>query len=152
MLSYAQRVADGYRPPAPPFWPPQVAQLVAACCAQEPHERPRMGEVLEALRELGKDESIVSRLNAYVHRDVGFVPLWAVSLAPTEATATTVGSAGGPEGGSGAGGGGTAGEGGGSGVVSGDSGGDEGVGAQGVEGENGGQQERARPACGCVIC
>ncbi len=77
MLAYAQRVADGYRPPNPPFWPPQFASLVASCTAQEPHERPRMAEVLEALRALAGDAKVVTKLNAYVHKDIGYVPLWA---------------------------------------------------------------------------
>jgi hypothetical protein len=77
MLAYARRVSDGYRAPRPPFWPPQIRGLVDACCAQEPHERPRMEEVLEALREICGDERVISDLNSYIHKDVGFVPLWA---------------------------------------------------------------------------
>ncbi|KIY99458.1 hypothetical protein MNEG_8502 [Monoraphidium neglectum] len=75
MLAYARRVSDGYRAPRPPFWPPQIRGLVDACCAQEPHERPRMEEVLEALREICGDERVISDLNSYIHKDVGFVPL-----------------------------------------------------------------------------
>jgi hypothetical protein len=76
MLSHALRAADGERPPPPPFWPPEVAELVAACCAQEPHERPRMGEVLQALKALAGDERVVSALDAYVNKDVDFAPAW----------------------------------------------------------------------------
>lgn len=92
MLAYAARVAEGYRPPHPPFWPKEVRQLVSACCAQEPHERPRMGEVLEVLKALARDEAVVGALNSYVHEDVGFVPQWAQleasqGAAPGEAAA-----------------------------------------------------------------
>jgi hypothetical protein len=76
MLSYALRAADGYRPPVPPGWPQEAAALVAACCAQEPHERPRMAEVLQALAALAEDERVLAALDAYTPKGDGAAPGW----------------------------------------------------------------------------
>lgn len=78
LLAYAGLVAGGHRAPLPPFWPRPVAALVAACLAGEPHERPRVAEVAEALAALAADEGVVAALNSYRHEDVEFVPAWAL--------------------------------------------------------------------------
>lgn len=168
MVAYVARVADGYRPPAPPFWPSPVVDLVAACTAQEPHERPRMAEVVEVLEAIRSDDKIVARLNAYVHQDVGFVPAWMdESLAGGGR-----GAGGGPRGGRGKSGVAAVGGalGGGVGAVHGGGGGcgdslpvgsgrkscdssrQLSVRAQPMRGGEGPNGVPPQPACGCVIC
>ncbi|KAI8474943.1 MAG: hypothetical protein J3K34DRAFT_517795 [Monoraphidium minutum] len=63
ILAYAARATDGARPPPPPYWPPPVTALVAACCAAEPHERPQVHEVRDALRALAADPRVAAALN-----------------------------------------------------------------------------------------
>lgn len=53
---YAYAVAMmGARPPLPASWPPPVCELIRACWAQDPHERPRMSDVAARLQELEAD-------------------------------------------------------------------------------------------------
>lgn len=59
LLAYAERVADGYRPPVPDHWPEQVTQLIDSCWAQKPEERPTMAAVTEALTNLMKDRRLL---------------------------------------------------------------------------------------------
>lgn len=66
LLSYAQLVAGGYRPPFPSHFPEAVQQLISSCWAAEPHERPRMTEVLQQLQELARDRHVVLQLNSYL--------------------------------------------------------------------------------------
>lgn len=75
LLSYAQLVAGGYRPPMLPHFPEPVRALIRACWAAEPHERPRMAEVLAELQAWSKNRPLLSALNAYVLAlaDMGYV-------------------------------------------------------------------------------
>lgn len=66
LLTYAQLVAGGYRPPMLPHFPEPVRQLISKCWASEPHERPRMCEVLQELQAWPKNRLLMSALNAYV--------------------------------------------------------------------------------------
>lgn len=66
LLSYAQLVAGGYRPPMLPHFPEPVQRLIARCWAGEPHERPRMAEVLQELQAWQKNRQLLSALNGYV--------------------------------------------------------------------------------------
>lgn len=66
LLSYAQLVAGGYRPPMLPHFPEPVQRLIARCWAGEPHERPRMSEVLQELQAWQKNRQLLSALNGYV--------------------------------------------------------------------------------------
>ncbi|KIY96238.1 Dual specificity protein kinase shkE [Monoraphidium neglectum] len=54
--AYARSVADGYRPPIHDHWPQPVKDLIRACWAPEPSDRPCMNEVvsrLTAIQDLG---------------------------------------------------------------------------------------------------
>jgi hypothetical protein len=66
LLSYAQLVAGGYRPPMLPHFPEPVCALIQSCWAAEPHERPRMAEVLSELQSWQKNRPLLSALNSYV--------------------------------------------------------------------------------------
>lgn len=66
LLSYAQLVSGGYRPPMLPHFPEPVCALIRSCWAAEPHERPRMAEVLGELQSWSKNRPLLSALNAYV--------------------------------------------------------------------------------------
>lgn len=66
LLAYAQLVANGYRPPFPGHFPEPVQQLISGCWAAEPHERPRMGDVLSQLQALAIDRQVVGTLNNYL--------------------------------------------------------------------------------------
>jgi hypothetical protein len=66
LLTYAQLVAGGYRPPMLRHFPDAVKQLISSCWAAEPHERPRMSEVLAELQSWQKNRPLLSALNAYV--------------------------------------------------------------------------------------
>lgn len=66
LLTYAQLVAGGYRPPMLPHFPQPVVQLISSCWAPEPYERPRMSEVLAELRVWQKDRQLLSSLNSFV--------------------------------------------------------------------------------------
>lgn len=66
LLAYAQLVAGGYRPPFPSHFPEPVQHLISSCWAAEPHERPRMADVLTQLQELAVDRHVVTTLNSYL--------------------------------------------------------------------------------------
>ncbi|GBF88689.1 dual specificity kinase [Raphidocelis subcapitata] len=64
LLAYAERVADGYRPPIPDHWPEQAIALVEGCWAAEPSERPAMEAVQQTLAALMKDRRLLRQLEA----------------------------------------------------------------------------------------
>lgn len=66
LLTYAQLVAGGYRPPMLPHFPEPVVRLISSCWAAEPYERPRMAEVLQELQSWQKNRQLLSGLNSYV--------------------------------------------------------------------------------------
>lgn len=66
LLGFAQHVAEGARLPFPDHFPQPVKDLIAACWASEPHERPRMAEVLAQLQAVAADKQCVALLNSYV--------------------------------------------------------------------------------------
>jgi hypothetical protein len=74
LLMYAQLVAGGYRPPMLPHFPEPVVRLISSCWAAEPHERPRMAEVLQELQCWHKDRKVLGPLNSYVLAlaDIGY--------------------------------------------------------------------------------
>jgi hypothetical protein len=45
-------VANGHREDLPPYWPPALKALVAACWAQDPAARPSFAQVLDRLYQL----------------------------------------------------------------------------------------------------
>lgn len=49
---YAEKVARGYRVPIPKRWPEPVREIIAACWAQEPRDRPAMADVAQLLSQL----------------------------------------------------------------------------------------------------
>ncbi|KAI8468772.1 MAG: kinase-like domain-containing protein [Monoraphidium minutum] len=64
LLAYAERVADGYRPPLPEHWPAEVVSLVDRCWAADPAERPPITEVHQVLAALMKDRKLVRQLDS----------------------------------------------------------------------------------------
>eukprot|EP00775_Hariotina_reticulata_P003117 gene3117-3395_t len=66
LLAFAQRVAEGARLPFPEHFPQPVRDLISACWASEPHERPRMAEVLAQVQAVAADRHCVALLNSYV--------------------------------------------------------------------------------------
>lgn len=76
LLAYAQMVAGGYRPQFPNHFPAAVQDLIASCWAAEPHERPRMADVLAQLQAWAQDKQLVARLNSYLAglADIGYGP------------------------------------------------------------------------------
>jgi hypothetical protein len=76
LLAYAQAVACGARPRLPPHFPERVAALIHACWAAEPHERPRMCDVLVELQAWSRDRQLVAALDDFVLglADLGISP------------------------------------------------------------------------------
>ncbi|KAF6256414.1 kinase-like domain-containing protein [Scenedesmus sp. NREL 46B-D3] len=76
LLTYAQMVAGGYRPPFPAHFPAPVADLISSCWAAEPHERPRMSDVLAQLQAWSQDKQLVGCLDSYLAglADLGYGP------------------------------------------------------------------------------
>jgi hypothetical protein len=76
LLSYAQMVAGGYRPPFPAHFPAPVTELISSCWASEPHERPRMSDVLTQLQAWSQDRQLVYCLDSYLAglADLGYGP------------------------------------------------------------------------------
>lgn len=50
--TYANRVADGLRPPIPETWPTDLRNLIEKCWAPSPHARPSMKEVSRRLQAM----------------------------------------------------------------------------------------------------
>ncbi len=46
LRSRTLQVAEGYRRPLPEHWPPQLAELVTECMAQDPRDRPSAAQVM----------------------------------------------------------------------------------------------------------
>lgn len=76
LLAYAQMVAGGYRPPFPEHFPPAVVDLIAGCWAAEPHQRPRMSDVLAQLQAWRQDRQLLQCLDSYLAglADLGYGP------------------------------------------------------------------------------
>ncbi|WIA09684.1 hypothetical protein OEZ85_009070 [Tetradesmus obliquus] len=76
LLAYAQMVAGGYRPPFPEHFPPTVVDLIAGCWAAEPHQRPRMSDVLAQLQAWRQDRQLLQCLDSYLAglADLGYGP------------------------------------------------------------------------------
>jgi hypothetical protein len=76
LLAYAQMVAGGYRPPFPAHFPEAVVDLISSCWAAEPHERPRMSDVLVQLQAWQHDRQLVHCLDSYLAglADLGYGP------------------------------------------------------------------------------
>jgi hypothetical protein len=76
LLAYAQMVAGGYRPPFPAHFPAPVIDLISSCWAAEPHERPRMSDVLAQLQAFSQDKQLVYCLDCYLAglADLGYGP------------------------------------------------------------------------------
>jgi hypothetical protein len=76
LLAYAQMVAGGYRPPFPAHFPAPVTDLISSCWASEPHERPRMSDVLAQLQSFSQDRQLVYCLDSYLAglADLGYGP------------------------------------------------------------------------------
>ena len=53
-----QMVVSGRRPPMPPDTPPPLAELIQACWAAEPAERPSFKAVVSQLRQAAKAANI----------------------------------------------------------------------------------------------
>ena len=49
---YAEKVARGYRVPIPRRWPEPVREMIAACWAQEPCDRPPAADIASLLAQL----------------------------------------------------------------------------------------------------
>jgi hypothetical protein len=76
LLAYAQMVAGGYRPPFPAHFPAAVVDLISSCWAAEPHQRPRMSDVLAQLQAWSQDKQLVQCLDSYLAglADLGYGP------------------------------------------------------------------------------
>lgn len=66
LLAYAQRVAGGYRPPMLRHWPPAVVELITACWATEPSQRPSMEEVASQLAAMAGDRHVLKDLDNFL--------------------------------------------------------------------------------------
>jgi hypothetical protein len=66
MLRFAQRMADGYRPPIPGHWPEPVTELVTSCWAADAHERPSMEMVERQLQDLEHNGKVIAALDNFV--------------------------------------------------------------------------------------
>ncbi len=58
LQAYAERVARGFRPEIPKHWPELLHELIAACWAQDPHQRPNFAAVVDALHELNRENCV----------------------------------------------------------------------------------------------
>ncbi len=75
LQAYGERVARGFRPEIPKFWPEELQELIAACWAQDPHQRPNFAAVVDALHELQRENALAkldlrlwgsARTNAFI--------------------------------------------------------------------------------------
>jgi len=71
--AYAARVARGFRPDIPRHWPPQLADLIRACWAQDPHVRPNFTAVLDVLHEINASAQVAKLDVAYWSRGSIFI-------------------------------------------------------------------------------
>ncbi|MEW5302263.1 MAG: hypothetical protein WDW36_005065 [Sanguina aurantia] len=62
--AYAERVAGGFRPEIPRRWPEQLRELIAACWAQDPLQRPNFVAVLDHLSDL-QEAGEMTKMDAY---------------------------------------------------------------------------------------
>jgi len=51
IMQFTKSVSKGFRPPVEPFLPPYMQQLISACWAQNPTDRPPMKQVVEVLKK-----------------------------------------------------------------------------------------------------
>ncbi|KAK9828455.1 hypothetical protein WJX72_000073 [[Myrmecia] bisecta] len=74
LKNYATEVANNARPILPERWPKQLRDLIAACWAQDPTDRPSSAELLKRLQSL-QDESVAEVMDAAVPK---FKGIWGV--------------------------------------------------------------------------
>lgn len=66
-ITYARRVALGYRPTMPKQFPLELSRLIIACWHPNPSERPLFPEVLYVLKEMRKRGTIKTMVKKKVH-------------------------------------------------------------------------------------
>ena len=73
---YAEKVARGYRVPIPRRWPEPVREMIAACWAQEPCDRPPAADIASLLAQL-KEAGCFERWDEARRRAIEEAGCWA---------------------------------------------------------------------------
>lgn len=71
--AYAERVSRGFRPEIPKHWPRELADIIQASWAQDPHMRPNFTAILDVLRELESSGQVGKLDVAYWGANSAFV-------------------------------------------------------------------------------